>query len=218
MSLPRFDRLPAVQRAQILGVARREFASDGFEVVSYNQLILKTGISKTSAYQYFDGKNDLFLTVLDDVARRVVRELGAWEPSPDSDSFWSQFVAGSNRLVTHLVANPDDLALMDAALSRAPGGEADAWLQSLLADGARLGVIDSPLAPALLASVTAAVFDALDRWAVERLKASCATGHLSDSSTIDAPGAVGALARIWGTPPGLRMPTPALAAVGEDLT
>ena len=217
MSLPRFNRLPPAQRSRILGVARRAFASDGFGAVSYNQLILEVGISKTSAYQYFDGKDDLFQSVLDDVVRRVVGALGAWEPSGNSDTFWSQLVAGSDRLVDHLASNPDDLALMDAALSREPGDEAEAWMRSLLADGARLGVIDSLLQPDLLASVTAAVFDALDRWAVERLTTSRTAG-LTDATTIDVPGALETLARLWGTPQGLRMRAPVLSATEKDQT
>ena len=217
MSLPRFDRLPAAQRSRILAVARRAFASEGFGAVSYNQLILEVGISKTSAYQYFDGKDDLFQSVLDDVVRRVVGALGAWEPSGDSDLFWSQLVAGSDRLVSHLADHPDDLALMDAALARAPGDEAEAWMRSLLADGARLGVIDSLLQPDLLASVTAAVFDALDRWAVERLTTSRTAG-LIDTSTIDVPGAVETLARVWGTPQGLQMRAPVISAAGRNLS
>lgn len=215
MSLPRFNRLPPAQRSRILGVARRAFASDGFGAVSYNQLILEVGISKTSAYQYFDGKDDLFQSVLDDVVRRVVGALGAWEPSGNSDTFWSQLVAGSDRLVDHLASNPDDLALMDAALSREPGDEAEAWMRSLLADGARLGVIDSLLEPDLLISVTAAVFDALDRWAVERL-ATCRTAGLTDATKIDVPGALETLARLWGTPQGLRMRAPVISAAGRN--
>lgn len=215
MSLPRFERLPAAQRSRILGVARRAFASDGFGAVSYNQLILEVGISKTSAYQYFDGKDDLFQSVLDDVVRRVVGALGAWEPSGNSDTFWSQLVAGSDRLVDHLADHPDDLALMDAALARTPGDEAEAWMRSLLADGARLGVINSLLQPDLLASVTAAVFGALDRWAVERLTTSRTAG-LIDTSTIDVPGAVETLARVWGTPQRLHMQAPVISAGGRN--
>ena len=232
MPLPRFERLPSLQRARILGIARRAFANGGFGAVSYDQLIVEIGISKTSAYQYFDGKNDLFHSVLDDVARRAVGALRAWEPSLDSHTFWSQLQAASNRLVAHLANNPDDLALIDAALSRASGGQApgdqapgdqapgdaaETWMRSLLADGAQLGVIDSPLAPDLLLSVTAAVFNAMDRWAVERLTTSRTTG-LIDTSTIDAAGAWETLARLWGTPQGLRMQTPETSGPGQDAT
>ncbi|XXF79665.1 TetR/AcrR family transcriptional regulator [Myxococcaceae bacterium GXIMD 01537] len=166
MPLPRFHRLPAAQQQAILDVARAHFARDGIAGASYNQIIAEAGISKTAAYQYFDGKDDLAATVLEQVRRRVLGLLGKWEPAPSAEVFWSRLRESGARLVEHLASSPEDLALISATPESGPRAESLRWFEDVLDDGIGLGVIRGDVDRALLLSVTSAFFQAADGWAL----------------------------------------------------
>ncbi|MGY0233243.1 TetR/AcrR family transcriptional regulator [Longispora urticae] len=166
MPLPRFHRLTAERRADILRVARAEFAQHGPEAASYNQIIALAEISKASAYHYFDGKEDLLNEVLTEVRARLLGALGPWVPVETDREFWAALKAGSARLVEHLGAHPDDRALADHALARAPREESAAWLAAVLDNGIALGVIRGDVDRELLLGVTAGALGAVDGWAL----------------------------------------------------
>ncbi|MEV7563005.1 TetR/AcrR family transcriptional regulator [Streptomyces sp. NPDC089795] len=170
--LPRFHRLPAERQEAILAVARAHFAEHGPAAASYNKIIEAAGFSKTAAYQYFDGREDLLAAVLDDVLDRLLGVLGPWAPARDEADFWARLEAGSHALVAHLGAHPDDLALADAAVGRAQGDVWLAWFGAVVEDGQRLGFIRTDVAPALLVGATAAVMRAADEWALGALRAA----------------------------------------------
>lgn len=169
MPLPRFDRLPAERRELILGVARRHFAEHGTEGASYNKIIEAAGVSKTAAYHYFDGREDLLTAVLDGVLERLLDALGPWVPTRDEADFRSRFAGGSAALAAHLWGHPEDLALADAAIGRTHAGPWLAWFEALVTDGQRLGMIRTDVDHGLLVSVTAAVVRAADAWALARM-------------------------------------------------
>ncbi|MEU3597769.1 TetR/AcrR family transcriptional regulator [Streptomyces sp. NPDC006798] len=164
--LPRFLRLPAERQEAILRVARGHFAEQGPEGASYNRIIEAAGFSKTAAYQYFDGRDDLLAAVLDDVLARLLGVLGPWEPAPDAAAFRAALETGTRELSAHLRAHPDDLALAEVAAARPAGAVWAAWFEALVDDGLRLGVIRSDLDRSLLVAATAAVLRAGDSWAL----------------------------------------------------
>ena len=168
MPLPRFDRLAPDARAAILAVARAHFARDGMDGASFNQIIAAAGISKTSAYHYFDGKGDLFAAVAADVADRTLAALGPWVEVSTPEALWEQVAAGTDRLGAHLREHPDDRAVLAAAPH--PGG-ATPWIDALVGNGVRLGLIDPAPDVELLTSATAAVIGAVDAWALQRTDA-----------------------------------------------
>ncbi|MGF1662960.1 MAG: TetR/AcrR family transcriptional regulator [Kineosporiaceae bacterium] len=174
MPLPRFLRLPPSQRRDILDAAATRLAAEGPGTASYASVIEATGISKSSAYQYFDGKHDLLATVLDDLRSRLAAVLGDWQRPADADDFWHRFREGGDRLRRHLVEHPVDLALAGSFADRGSAAAHEptrTWLQSVVADGLALGVIDPGLDPELLVEATAGVLDAIDRHVLERLAA-----------------------------------------------
>jgi len=59
-----FFNLPEDKRALICKVAVEEFAEYSFDKASVNRIVAKAGIAKGSFYQYFNGKKDLFLFLL----------------------------------------------------------------------------------------------------------------------------------------------------------
>lgn len=59
-----FEKLPQEKRERILRVAREEFANNGFENTSIQQIAKKSGISVGSVYKYFDNKESLFTMIV----------------------------------------------------------------------------------------------------------------------------------------------------------
>ncbi|MFE6839950.1 TetR/AcrR family transcriptional regulator [Streptomyces sp. NPDC057705] len=219
MPLPRFDRLPAERRELILGVARRHFAEHGAEGASYNKIIEAARVSKTAAYHYFDGREDLLTAVLDGVLARLLDALGPWVPARDGAGFRSRFDSGSAALAAHLREHPEDLALADAAIGRTHGGPWLDWFGALVADGQRLGVIRTDVDHGLLVSVTAAVIRAADAWALARMTTGTETRTEPLAEGADFPeGEISA--QLWSLLHGLwgGTVTTAATAVGEDPT
>jgi len=59
-----FDRISEEKRKRILSIAVIEFANKGFDSANTNTIAQKAEISIGSLYQYFETKEDLFLTTL----------------------------------------------------------------------------------------------------------------------------------------------------------
>ncbi|MFB8076676.1 TetR/AcrR family transcriptional regulator [Streptomyces sp. NPDC056013] len=199
MPLPRFDRLPAERREHILGTARRHFAEHGAEGASYNKIIEAAGVSKTAAYHYFDGREDLLNAVLDGVLARLLGALGPWAPARHEADFRSRFAGGSAALATHLRDHPEDLALADAAIGRTHTGPWLAWFEALVTDGQRLGMIRTDVDHGFLVSATAAVIRAADTWALARMTTDRIPLEAADSPDDEAPAQLWCLLRgMWG--------------------
>lgn len=165
MPSPRYGRLPAARRAQILEVAQRHLVH-GADAASYNQIIADAGISKTTAYLYFDGKADLVAEVGRDLMTRLGAVLGPWTAAGSARGFWRQLGDQSEALRRHLVANPDDLALLGQSLAFAADSSLDAWVAAMVDDGVALGVIRDDLPRPLLLAATIAVLRVVDEHAI----------------------------------------------------
>ncbi len=64
MPLPRFEKMPKDKKKLILEAAAQEFAANGYEKTSMNRILERAGISKGTAYYYFEDKEDLIATVV----------------------------------------------------------------------------------------------------------------------------------------------------------
>ncbi|GAA2817962.1 hypothetical protein GCM10010452_52730 [Crossiella cryophila] len=168
--MPRYFRLPTERRRHLLDIARAHFAADGLDGASYNKIITAAGISKTSAYQYFDGREDLLAAVVADARDRLADTLGDWPEVLTRADFWRELHAGTTRLLTHVVATPADLAVAVAMITVEADQRLAAWLDALLADGRRLGLVRAEVDPELMRAATAAVFRAADGWLATRLE------------------------------------------------
>lgn len=169
MPLPRFHRLPAERQEQLLAVARTHLAAHGPSGVSLNRIIEEAGISKTSAYLYFDGKDDLVDETLHRLHLRIVEQLGPWAPVDSADAFWDQLAAGSRRLEDHLAADPEAHAIVQQCYPRFRTAVTEPWFEALLENGRQLGIVRTDVDAPLLLGATAAVFRAADVWALDRM-------------------------------------------------
>lgn len=176
MPRPRFRHLPADKQQWIVEQAAREFAAEGFEGASLNRILEQAGISKGSAYYYFDNKADLFLTVIQVYLAEVagtMEELALAQLT--AENYWQrldaayrqQWVAayerpwllGAAKAASRLSAN----ALADEGLA-AVFSQAMDWLRAIFRRGQELGVVRTDLPDDLLFALIQAVDDTNDRW------------------------------------------------------
>lgn len=191
MPLPRFHRLPEDEQRRILDIALESFASDGADAASYNRIIAAAGISRSSAYNYFDGREDLLRAVLDEVAMRFGEALGRWSPAGDAAEFWAELEASTERVTAHIEKHPADLALVDVAFLDRTLGRFTGWIEDLVANGDDLGLITIPVDRELVVTATTAMLPAFDSWAVEQMRAG-RTPSFEVLRTV--------LSHLWGAP------------------
>ena len=208
MPLPRYFRLPESQREHILSVARASFATDGVDRASYNAIIDKAGISKTSAYQYFDSRSDLLGAVIADLIKNATSALGPWSVAPDPQAFWVQLDAASSRLLSYIATNPDAGAIL--AQQPQGAGPDPGWLRKVIENGIDLEMIRIDLDQQLLFTATAKMFEAIDDWALRGLT----RGAEKPPAVSDLTDAWHLLARLWGTPDDKRLSTASGATRG----
>jgi AcrR family transcriptional regulator len=184
MPLPRFERLPVERQAEVLGVAQRHLAREGRSQASYNQIIAEAGLSKTSAYLYFDGREDLVRAVLARVVARLEAVLGPWTPVESAAAFWAQLTTQSAALREHLATNAEELALV-SELEPNEWPQAQAWLEAMLENGRALGVVRRDVPAAVMREVTRAVFNTLDGLAVAALRSGGAVDEALGRSLLE---------------------------------
>lgn len=83
-----FLNLPEEKRSVIVSAAIDEFAEYGFESASINRMVVNSGISKGSFYQYFEDKRDVFmhlLAVIEQEKRLYFKDIHP--PSHNMDTF-----------------------------------------------------------------------------------------------------------------------------------
>lgn len=70
MPKPTFFNLSPEKRDVIMNAAVEEFAEYGLENASTNRIVKNSGIAKGSFYQYFEGKQDVFMHMLDVIEQK----------------------------------------------------------------------------------------------------------------------------------------------------
>lgn len=85
-----FLRLPEEKRTRFLDAAWEEFTAARFVDVSINQIVRRAGIPRGSFYQYFAGKDDLLVYLLEEVRNRIKEEYRRILRANGGDVFQSQ--------------------------------------------------------------------------------------------------------------------------------
>lgn len=65
----------AEQRRLVVDAALRVFAADGYNGTTIERVAREAGTARSSVYELFQGKDDLFIAVVEDAAERVVGHL-----------------------------------------------------------------------------------------------------------------------------------------------
>ncbi len=66
-----FEKISESKRGRILSIATTEFAKKGFKGANINEIARKANISIGSMYTYFETKENLYLTVVDEVYKHL---------------------------------------------------------------------------------------------------------------------------------------------------
>ena len=177
MPLPRFHRLPPERRDQILDAAAEEFGAHGYSAASMNRIIDAAELSKGAMYYYFDGKADLWGTLVDSVFEQLGPVDAAFEATESAAAFWVAFrkiydqalatfgdcprVANMMRAMTR--STQIDEAMQVLAMAEGMAG-LRASFSRVLTHGQALGAVREDLAIDQLIELVLALNTITDRW------------------------------------------------------
>jgi TetR/AcrR family transcriptional regulator len=155
-----------------------EFASSGYERASYNRIIERAGVSKGAMYYYFDDKEDLFTTVVQQVLELAMGQFTEFPTFERADQFWDatgEFIVNAWAFMKE---NPEVVGVLKSALMLQASGSSmgavrelqrmyQEWAEGFLRQGQAVGAVRSDLPFGLLIAVVIAVASAGDRWISE---------------------------------------------------
>jgi AcrR family transcriptional regulator len=174
---PSFAQLPEERRRRILDVAAEEFARSGFEATSYNKLLERLGLGKSSAYHYFDNKRDLFVSVVIDCYARYFAGIVTRPMPTTTHEFWAFVGQASVDGFDFIVRDPQASAVM-RCMQRDPSllaelatdqmlGSVASFYESTVVLGQRLGAVRADLPTELLVHSASALAMSFDQWFVQ---------------------------------------------------
>ncbi len=180
--LARFEKLDDEKKSNILETAAAEFAANGFEGASLNQIINNATISKGTFYYYFEDKFDLFGAVFRhyfDPRMLLDRELIMSAETPDD--FWEYFTTSSHQSMMLAVKKPLAIELGTALSALSPEllaqGEVGAYIAEVTAllvevieHGQDIGAIRTDIPLEFLIQIWTSVDMAFTRWSLPRWK------------------------------------------------
>jgi len=172
----RFQQLPRARQEEILRVAAAEFARSGFHGTSYNQLLERLHLGKSSAYYYFDGKRDLFLKALQHCYATYFAAIQRLERPADAAGFWDFVQRATTIGYALMLADPTaaslmqcmqrEKALLGELVSHELLASMEAFYDEMIGEGQRLGAIRTDLPRRLVVDVVRDAAMTFDRWYV----------------------------------------------------
>ena len=182
MARSRFDNLEEEKQEEIIREAGEEFAQQGYERASLNAIIEKAGISKGSLYYYFENKEDLFSTVVEQASMKLMSHVTDFDLDElTAETFWGEL----ERMVRELAGYASDhrwyfrLARTFYRMrDREPGSVRDTelfdisrrWTVRIIEKGQQLGVVRTDAPREFLVEMALAVGEAGDRWFLEHFE------------------------------------------------
>ncbi len=177
----RLRKLDDEKRAALIEAAMEEIAANGIEGASYNRIIERSGLSKGAVYYYFENKESLYGTVLEEVEQKFISSVGRLKMPETAGEFWPSCRLYYEKAVRFGFENLDMVKVVRSLLEPAAGdrrnGEIyrnfrkiDRWTSSLLKRGQELGAIRRDAPEDLLKRVLQAAGHAMDSWFFERME------------------------------------------------
>jgi TetR/AcrR family transcriptional regulator, transcriptional repressor of aconitase len=169
-----FARLPAERRAEILQIAAEEFAAHGYHGTSYNHLLKRLGLGKSSAYHYFEDKADLLRAAVIDRYQAFFEEVAALPRPERASEFWPFIHALNLRGFRFMLEDPTSAALMECLRREASSLEQvfvddqllaslDRYHRELLSVGQKLGAVRTDVSLEHLAFLSKTLTSASDQ-------------------------------------------------------
>jgi AcrR family transcriptional regulator len=139
---------------RLIEAAIAEFAERGFDAASYNKIIEHSGLSKGTVYYYFDNKDSLLTTVLNEVCQRFEEAVGDLGFPDTKEEYWTTSREYHRRAMRFFFENPqllrvlfwlsrDDFQL-DERLEAAHEQTADP-IRKLISRGQEIGAVRNDL-------------------------------------------------------------------------
>jgi AcrR family transcriptional regulator len=173
MPRPRFHKLSAKKRQQILAAAAMEFADHGFGQASLNRIIRAAEISKGAFYYYFDDKADLYGTVMAWVVEVILPRPPPVLQDLKADTFWPEIETWMMEAAANCADRPW-LGKLGRQFHHPPPVITDVvadlfqqfgeYLARYMARAQQLRLARTDLPDALLLSMLMATLEASDRW------------------------------------------------------
>ena len=181
MPRPRFAKLSREKQEAILGAAMEEFAAQGYHQASYNRIIERAGVSKGAMYYYFDDKEDLYTTVVQQVSAQIMEEFHLLPQMETPAQFWQALREFMTRALSFMREHPVVAGLMKSALSLQAAGSTNLavaevrrmyreWAEGFIRHAQALGAVRSDLPFELLVAITIAVASVSDMWISEHIE------------------------------------------------
>ncbi len=162
-SRPRGRPRSVARRHQIVDVAMRLFAENGYQGARMEDLAKRLGISKASIFQYFDSKEALFL----EVHKKAVRMLPSWLDAPPEvlqKGFFStlRFWLESTEHMIHddwiparvgILANHGTDLRLKHAINRFMSGEDPYGTRAFVRFGIERGEVRKDVSPEMVTSI-----------------------------------------------------------------
>jgi AcrR family transcriptional regulator len=99
-------------RAELVRAARELFGERGYAETSIDEVVARAGVTKGAVYHHFEGKEDLFRAVFEQVHREVTDQVAAVFLGPDP---WDALLEGCGLWVdAHLDPSVRRIVLQDA--------------------------------------------------------------------------------------------------------
>jgi AcrR family transcriptional regulator len=102
----RQERLDDAKRTRLMEAAIEEFAEHGFDAASYNKIIERSGLSKGTVYYYFDNKDSLLTTMLEEICRRFLKAVGGMKLPETKEEYWPTDWEYHSRTLRFFSENP----------------------------------------------------------------------------------------------------------------
>lgn len=193
----------AETRARILDVARRKFATLGFESASNRLLAEEAGLTTGAIYHYFDSKLDIYLAVYEDAVDLVFKRFD--EAIVDRHTFADQLRAtleaahdldGEDPTLAQFLGSSRVDGARDpslaAALRASPCVDVDrTFFRAMIDLGVRTGEIDAedrPLISVLLQTIVVGLTDAVSGDRQRHRRAVEAINRLLEGTLVRPPG------------------------------
>jgi AcrR family transcriptional regulator len=129
-------------------------------------------------YYYFDDKQDLYVTTLQDAVKRLIIDAGSVEEAKDAEGFWLAVELWCERSLRLFRADPAAVGLMRNFMKSVERGEGSAALSELrrmgrlcmrafIASGRAVSAIRDDLPEELLTSILMSLEEGIDVWLAE---------------------------------------------------
>ncbi len=155
-----FEKITDEKRQRIIEAALIEFSSMGYNAANINVIAKNAGISIGSMYQYFESKENLFLTIIDE-AYRVIETSIAQIDSGDGEIYdkfevilgYIQKYSREYRLLNqlYLEATTQGLSKISKKLSLKMESIASKYYSRLISGAMKAGIVDKNIDPEIAA-------------------------------------------------------------------